>query len=77
MIEAMRLKFTASRFHTKFHENLRSGSEVISECTDRQTQGHTGRQTADLLSLLQFLESRLKMCLLINLHLISISENTS
>jgi hypothetical protein len=41
-------------FHTKFHENLPSGSEVISG-------GHTDRQTGDMINLLSFLESRLKM----------------
>jgi hypothetical protein len=38
---------------TKFHENLPSGSEVISV-------GHTDRQTGDLTSQLSFLGSRLK-----------------
>jgi hypothetical protein len=40
-------------FHTKFHENLQSSSEVISG-------GHTYRQTGDLISLLSFLESMIK-----------------
>jgi hypothetical protein len=59
MIEAVGLNIIASRsleWHylcTKFHENLPSGSEVISG-------GHTDRQTGDLISLLSFLESRLK-----------------
>jgi hypothetical protein len=39
--------------HTKFHENLLSSSKVI-------IGGHTERQTGDLISLLLFLESRLK-----------------
>jgi hypothetical protein len=38
---------------TKFHENLPIGSKVISE-------GHTDRQTDDLISLLSFFESGLK-----------------
>jgi hypothetical protein len=37
------------------HENLLSGSEVISG-------GHTKKQTGDMISLLSFLESVLKMC---------------
>jgi hypothetical protein len=40
--------------HTKFHENPPRGSEVIS-------RGHTHRQTGDLINLLLFLESRLKI----------------
>jgi hypothetical protein len=44
--------------HTKFHENLPSGLKVISGGTDRHR--HTNRQTGDLISLLSFLESRLK-----------------
>jgi hypothetical protein len=44
--------------YNTFHENLPSGSKVISGGhTDRQTD----RQTGDLISLLSFLESRLKM----------------
>jgi hypothetical protein len=39
---------------TKFHENLPSGSKVISG-------GDTDRQTGDLISLLSLLESRLIM----------------
>jgi hypothetical protein len=39
---------------TKFHENLPRGSEVISG-------EHIDRQTGDLISLLSFLESRLKI----------------
>jgi hypothetical protein len=41
-------------FRTKFHENLPSGSEVISG-------GQKDGQTGDLQSLLLFLESRLEM----------------
>jgi hypothetical protein len=41
-------------FCTKFHENLSSSSEVISG-------GHRDRQTCDLISLLSFLERRLKI----------------
>jgi hypothetical protein len=60
MVKAMGLKISALRspsrhyLHTKFHENLPSSSKVISV-------GHTDRQTGDLISLLPFLESRLKM----------------
>jgi hypothetical protein len=39
---------------TKYHKNIVSGSKVISGT-------HTYRQTGDLISLLLFLESRLKM----------------
>jgi hypothetical protein len=60
MVEDMGLKYLLHlgplEWHylcTKFHENLPSGSTVISG-------GHTGRQTCDLISLLSFLESRLK-----------------
>jgi hypothetical protein len=58
MTEAMELKLLHGGpvewqyLHTKFHENVPSGSEVIS--------GGTRRQTGDLISLLSFLESRLK-----------------
>jgi hypothetical protein len=40
--------------HTKFHENLPSSSNVFSGGTHRQTE------TGDLISLLSFLESKLK-----------------
>jgi hypothetical protein len=60
MVEAMGLKIIASRspfewhyLRTKFHENLPSGSKVI-------TGGHTDRHS-DLISLLSCLESRLKL----------------
>jgi hypothetical protein len=46
---------------TKFHEHLLSGSEV--------TRGGTHRQTGDFISLLSFLESRLKMCVFVGVHL--------
>jgi hypothetical protein len=39
----------------KFHETLPSGLEVISG-------GHRDRQTGDMISLILFLESRLKIC---------------
>jgi hypothetical protein len=62
MIEAMGLKLLQRGplewhyLHTKFHENLQSGSEVVSGGhTDRQTD----RQTGDLISVLSFLEIRL------------------
>jgi hypothetical protein len=42
---------------TKYHENLPSGSKVISG-------RHTDRQIGDLISLLSFLESRQKMSLI-------------
>jgi hypothetical protein len=57
MVEAMGLKIIALRslewhhLHSKYHENLPSGSKVIS--------GVTHKQTIDLISLLPFLESRL------------------
>jgi hypothetical protein len=60
MAEATRLKNVASGFiqwyhlSTKFHENPPIGSKVISG-------GHTDRQAGDLISLLSFLESILKM----------------
>jgi hypothetical protein len=44
---------------TKFHENLPSGSKVISG-THTHTHTQTDRQTGDFISLLSFLESRLK-----------------
>jgi hypothetical protein len=59
MIEAMGLKILhrspleCHYLRTRFHENLPIGTEVISG-------GHTGRQTGDLISLLSFLEIRLK-----------------
>jgi hypothetical protein len=46
MIEAMGLKLL-HRVHTKFHENVPSGSDVISG-------GQTDKQTGDLISLLSF-----------------------
>jgi hypothetical protein len=61
MIEDMGLKIIATRsplmtlayICTKFHKTLPSGSKVISG-------GHTDRLTGDLISLLSFLEGRLK-----------------
>jgi hypothetical protein len=52
MIKVMGLKSIASRslLRTIFHENVLSGSKVIS--------GGTHRQTGDLISLLSFPESR-------------------
>jgi hypothetical protein len=58
MVESMGIKITASgpfewyHFPTKYHEDLPSSSKVIGE-------GH--RQTGDLISLLSFFESRLKI----------------
>jgi hypothetical protein len=53
-MSSVRLAFSNLCYiHTKFYENLPSGSDVISG-------GHTDRQTAYLISLLSFLESRLK-----------------
>jgi hypothetical protein len=55
MTEATGLKIIASRSpHTKYHENLPSGSNVIS-------RGQTDRQTGDLMNPLSFLESVLKI----------------
>jgi hypothetical protein len=61
MIEAMGLKIIASRsplewhyLRTKFHENLPSGSKVVS-------WGGGGADRPDLMSLILFLESRLKI----------------
>jgi hypothetical protein len=60
IIEAMSLKLLNwgplewHYINTKFHENLPSGSEVISG-------GPTDRQIGDLISLLSFLKSMLKM----------------
>jgi hypothetical protein len=63
MVEDMGLKITASRslewhyLYTKFHKNLPSSSKVISRAhRNRQMD----KQTGDLISLLSFLESRLK-----------------
>jgi hypothetical protein len=64
MTEAMRFKLLHRgplewHYHrTKFHENLQNGSKVISG-------GHTDthRHTGDLISLLPFLESRVKKLL--------------
>jgi hypothetical protein len=50
---------------TKFYETLPSGSKVITGGhIDRQTDTHTYTHTGDLISLLSFLESRLKVGLL-------------
>jgi hypothetical protein len=50
---------------TKYHENLAGGSKVISGGTRtharEHTHTHTHTQTGDLISLLSFLESRLKI----------------
>jgi hypothetical protein len=57
MVEDTRLKIIASRFfewyyvHTKFHENLPSGSKVISG-----EHTYTGRQTGYFISLLSFVD---------------------
>jgi hypothetical protein len=56
---------------TKFHENLPSGSKLLAGDTQ------TDRQTGDLISLLSFLESRLKTmttCLLIVVEILSDSN---
>jgi hypothetical protein len=49
---------------TKYHENLPSGSKAISGGhTDRQTDTHTHTHThtGDLINLLSFLDSRIRM----------------
>jgi hypothetical protein len=66
MVEATRLKkwyggyLQWHHLPTKFHENQPIGSKVIRGGTHRHTNKHTDRQAGDFISLLSFLESRLK-----------------
>jgi hypothetical protein len=55
----------------KFNDNTRRGSEIIS---GRHTDRQTDRQTGDLIRLLSFLESRLKMVFRVQ-EIIFIAEN--